>query len=942
MVSHALDLIYNLALLVALCVVSRFLPSDPKRSRWGVASQGLLFGLGALIAMNRPIAYSPGIIFDGRSVMVSLCGLFFGPLAGLFAGTMAAAYRIQLGGGGATTGVLVIAASALWGGLLHHRWTLREVPLTAGRLLGFGLLVHLSMVLLMATLPGGRGWPVIRTLGLPILIAYPTVTLLAGTILADQTRIRRYLASLREEKTQHQALLSAIPDLMFLIRADGTFLAAHAGRPELLFAPPSGFLGRTVPAVLPPEPAQRIMSAVAGALAGGSLQEIRYELAVDGRSSFFEARVVPHSEDTVVAIVRDLTAAHAAERLRQEAEARLALAMEATRDGIWDWDIATGHVTFNSAYAEMLGFQPEELRQELATWSERIHPDDRARVLAVNQACIDGPEASFEVEYRLRTKDGAWKWILGRGRAVTRDAEGRALRLVGTHMDLTERKQAEAALASSEERLRSFVEGSQDWIWATDAAGVHTFSNPAVQTILGYLPEEVIGQPAERLLHPEDCPRAVEVLQAHAREKRGWSGVTLRWRHRDGSIRHLESRSMPILGPDGTLLGFQGTDRDLTQRVQAEEEFHRLQAQLHQSQKMESLGSLAGGVAHDMNNVLGAILGLASASLEASSADSPHRRAFETILKAAERGGKMVRGLLSLARPHLTDPRALDLNELIREEANLLEHTTLARVRLELDLDPGLPLVHGDGGALTHALMNLCVNAVDAMPAGGTLTLRTRRAEDGGAEVLVADTGTGMPEAVLQKALDPFFTTKEPGKGTGLGLALVFSTVKAHGGTLLLESQPGQGTRATLRFPGVERAATLAAPSEAAQGAPHRPSLRVLVVDDDPLIQSSMEAILEGLGHQVTLAPCGEEALAHLERGLSPQVIVLDMNMPGLGGQGTLPRLRALLPDTPVLLSTGRADQEARDLMASFPAVRLLAKPFTMAELRRQLDDVVP
>ena len=362
-----------------------------------------------------------------------------------------------------------------------------------------------------------------------------------------------------------------------------------------------------------------------------------------------------------------------------------------------------------------------------------------------------------------------------------------------------------------------------------------------------------------------------------------------------------------------------------------------LLSQLHQAQKMESLGSLAGGVAHDMNNVLGAILGLASAHIEAQPLGSPTQKALETIIKAAERGGNMLKSLLSFARQNSAEEQVLDLNAILREEVRLLERTTLAKVQLGLDLAPDLHPVRGDAGALTHAFMNLCVNAVDAMPESGTLTLRTRNLSRDWVEVRVQDTGIGMAKEILGKAMDPFFTTKEVGKGTGLGLSIVYSTVKTYRGEMELQSEPGRGTSVILRFPAIQGAGRPAEPSGAYQTMPRLGSLRVLLVDDDELIQSSMQGMLELLGHEATSARSGEEALELLKDGLDCEVVILDMNMPGLGGAGTLPRLRGLRPRLPVLLATGRADQAAQDLVQAHPFVTLLSKPFGMKELQAHL-----
>jgi CheY-like chemotaxis protein len=238
--------------------------------------------------------------------------------------------------------------------------------------------------------------------------------------------------------------------------------------------------------------------------------------------------------------------------------------------------------------------------------------------------------------------------------------------------------------------------------------------------------------------------------------------------------------------------------------------------------------------------------------------------------------------------------------------------------------------------------MNLCVNAVDAMGDGGTLTFRTRNLGLDQIEVSVGDNGSGMTKEVLDRAIDPFFTTKPVGKGTGLGLSQVFSTVKANGGRLNIQSEPDQGTRVTMTFPATVAQAQAPRKTDPPRPEVERRTLQVLLVDDDELVQRSTRVLLEVLGHTVTVAESGETALAHLEQAFQPDAVILDMNMPGLGGKGMLPRLRGLHPTVPVLLATGRADQDALDLVAAHPLVTLLPKPFSFEELRGHLQQISP
>ena len=380
---------------------------------------------------------------------------------------------------------------------------------------------------------------------------------------------------------------------------------------------------------------------------------------------------------------------------------------------------------------------------------------------------------------------------------------------------------------------------------------------------------------------------------------------------------------------------------DVTDQKMAMEERRVLEHELLQSQKLESLGSLAGGMAHDMNNVLGAILGLASTLHLSAEPGSPGDRSLNTIMKACLRGRGVVRSLLYFARKELGEERPLELNALVTDMVQLLGSTTLQRVKLETVLQPGLPPLLGDAGSVHNALMNLCINAVDAMPGGGTLRLETRLLDDGSQDLSVQDTGEGMSEVILAKAMDPFFTTKPFGKGTGLGLSMAYGTMKAHEGSLELHSQVGVGTEAILRFPpartlvGVTPQPVLPEPPISGVG-----SLDVLLVDDDELVRASLTAMLEVLGHRVTPASGGHQALQILATRAAVDLVVLDMNMPDMSGAQALPRILSLRPDVAVLLDTGHGMEEAQPLMVGRPNLRSLMKPFSLSELRAKVEEL--
>ena len=568
----------------------------------------------------------------------------------------------------------------------------------------------------------------------------------------------------------------------------------------------------------------------------------------------------------------------------------------------------------NAAYLRMTGYSLDELKQHTL-------------------ADLEARETSLETEAHTEKvkRQGADRFL-----SWQRREDGRSFPVevsttyvasqdivIGFIRDLTAQVAAESALRQSEAQHRELVEILGEGVSVADPGATFTMANPEAERIFGVGPGDLVGRNLRTFTDDAEWQQVLE--HASRRTKGSVDAYQLRIRRPDGEGRTLQVTATPRMDSSGRYTGSLSVFRDITEELNAQET-------LRLRQKMESLGYLAGGVAHDMNNVLSAILGLASAHAEVQPEGSPLQAALETITKACFRGRNMVKSLLDFARKDMTGERPLALNTLVREEAKLLERVLPANISIGMELEPGLESILGVPDALSLTLMNLCVNAADAMPQGGEILLSTKRLPNDQVLLSVQDSGTGMPPEVLEHALDPFFTTKPQGKGTGLGLAQAYSTVKAHHGDLRIQSIVGQGTTIHLQFPcAIAQAETVAPPP--AKAAPCPESFRILLVDDDDLIQSSMAMQLETLGHHATVAASGEAAMELVEQGLRPDIVILDMNMPGWGGVHTLPRLREVLPDVPILLSTGRLDQQAAELSRGYTRVAVLPKPFGFQEL---------
>jgi PAS domain S-box-containing protein len=616
-------------------------------------------------------------------------------------------------------------------------------------------------------------------------------------------------------------------------------------------------------------------------------------------------------------------------------EERYRLISENAGDVIWLMDATTQRFTFVSpSVLRVTGYTAEEVLAR--TLGEVVTPASReeatARLASRVQALLAGEDARRTEVHLLDQvcKDGTIVPMEVRSTLLL-DETGTLVTVLGVSHDVTERNEAFEALRASEELFSRAFALSPDAININRLEdGVYLTINQGFTRLTGY-GQEILGRssldPAIDLwVDPEDRRRLVEGLRAHGEV----TGLEALFRTRDGrQITGLMSaRAMDIEGVPCIL----SISRDLSERKRAEAFRQHMEAQLAHAQKMESLGTLASGVAHDMNNVLMAIMGIAETLSTVRAGDDRVAQATDVIQRAGERGRDLVRGLLQFARKEIQEPGTLDLNALVRGETALLRRTLLQKVTLVEELEPALPLLLGDASALGSVLMNLCVNAVDAMPDGGTLTLRTRALPGSQVELSVEDTGCGMAPEVLAKAVEPFYTTKAVGKGTGLGLSMAYSTAKAHGGSLTLRSAPGRGTTVVLLLPGMGQTPAPAAP--APEQAASR-ALRVLVVDDEEMIRETVPPMLEVLGHTVTLAAGGQEALDLLTLGPRPDLVLLDLNMPEMSGSETLRQLRRTQPRLPVLMATGYLDEATESGLAQDPHAWHLRKPFTLDDLRR-------
>ena len=612
-------------------------------------------------------------------------------------------------------------------------------------------------------------------------------------------------------------------------------------------------------------------------------------------------------------------------------------------DAITDYAIymldRDGFVTsWNAGAQRFKGYVPAEILGE--HFSRFYTDEDRASGLPKRALQTAAEEGRFEQEgWRVR-KDGGTFWAHVVIDPV-RSPSGELLGFAKITRDLSERKKAAESLRRSEEQFRLLVEGVTDYaIYMLDPTGLVNSWNAGAARIKGYAREEIVGQHFSRFYTEEDRTagdpaKALATAADVGRfEKEGWRI------RKDGSRFWAHVVIDAIRDDQGELIGFAKVTRDITERMETQRALEETREALFQSQKMEAVGQLTGGIAHDFNNLLMAVLGSLELVRKRVPYDPRITPLIDNAIQGAERGAVLTQRMLAFARKQELKMEAVDAPSLVRGLMNFLDRTIGPNIEVNMRFPGDLPRVHTDPYQLEAALMNLAVNARDAMPGGGSITVSARpeRVREHPAleagdyvRLVVADTGEGMDEATLSRAMEPFFTTKGVGKGTGLGLSMVHGLAAQSGGWLTMKSRPGAGTQVELWLP-VASAGQSEGPAGEASDGPFGAARRLLIlaVDDDSLVLTNTAAMLDDLGHEVLVASSGKEALEVLKGRPDIDLVITDEVMPGMTGSQVGEAVRAMNPATPVIITSGFAELAAKATGVDFPR---LSKPFGQSDL---------
>ena len=675
-------------------------------------------------------------------------------------------------------------------------------------------------------------------------------------------------------------------------------------------------------------------------------------------------------------------------KAQRESEERLQLALAATDAvGTWDWDIGEDRFIADSHFAQLHGVDPALADQlPISAYLQGVHPEDRAMIARSIKHCIThGTE--YAEEYRLLQPDGELRWVFARGRCY-KDHHGRPVRFLGAALDLTERKHTEQALRQSQTELQLIINAMPILISYVDREERFRLNNAAYLDWYGLTPQELYGRTIRDVIGEEAYfLRAPYIAEALAGRSCSFSLYTT---HRDGSNRHALMNYLPRHGADGAVNGFYIFVIDETERKKTEEalrnlnetleervsarteqlaqanqrlqnemfERERAEDALRHAQKMEAVGQLTGGIAHDFNNMLTGIIGSLDLMQRyiADGRANEIGRFTEAAVSSANRAAALTHRLLAFSRRQSLDRKQLNVNELIHSLEDLIRRTKGDPIELKLQLADDLWPVSTDVSQLENALLNLVINARDAMPDGGELLIETANVYLDGSDITtlepvkagdylmlaVSDNGSGMTASVRSKAFDPFFTTKPIGQGTGLGLSMIYGFAQQSGGHVSLDSLPGQGTCVRLYLPrlqGLELERPASAPIQ--QPAPAATGETVVVVEDDPAVRMLVLDLLRELGYQAFEAEDAKTALPLLESDLRVDLLVTDVGLPGMNGRQLAEIARQHRPGLKILFMTGYAQKAAERQGFLEDGMDMVAKPFAIELLANKIRTMI-
>ena len=784
----------------------------------------------------------------------------------------------------------------------------------------------------LVTAKGRRIW--IRAIGEAVRDANGTILRVQGAF-QDITEQKTAALEIQRLGQRLTSTLESMTDAFFILDCNWRFVFFNTQAERLLRRRREDLLGRDVWQEFPDAVGSRFELEYRHAMASGN--SVTFEEYAPSLNTWFEAHAYP-SEDGLAVYFRDITERHHSEEALRQSEERFREMAESIDDVFFNYDPVHNRLLYaNPAYERLWSRPLEEIIAQPTVCLESVHPEDRA--IAEQAFLRQTSDETTQSEFRILRPDGSLRWVQVNAVAA-KDTDGRVERVISTMRDITAGKQAEALLREQ----AALLDKAQDAILVRNLEHRILYWNKSAERLYGWTAEEAVGQVSGTLLYRDLS--AFNAAHAIMMERGEWSGE-LHQVTKGGRHLIVEAHWSLVRNDRGQPKSVLAINTDVTERKRIEQQFLR-------SQRMESIGTLAGGIAHDLNNVLAPILmSIELLKLDETRADKLDILA--TVESSAQRGADMVRQVLSFARGVEGRQIRLQPAHLLREVAKITNETFFKSIRIVTRIAEDLWTIQGDPTQLHQVLLNLCVNARDAMPDGGTLTISANNVALDEAEaaslgpdlqpgchvhLCIEDTGTGIPPELLERIFDPFFTTKEPGKGTGLGLSTALAIVRSHRGLLRPQSTPGEGTRFDLYLPALEGSEAESPPP--LHELPRGSGQTILVVDDESSVRQIARQTLEAFGYRVVLAADGAEATAIFAvRHREIDAVLTDMMMPVMDGATAIQVLLRIQPGARILASSGLHVDAMKARAERAGVRRFIPKPYTAETLLKALHEVL-
>ena len=757
--------------------------------------------------------------------------------------------------------------------------------------------------------------------------------------------LRRKTRELVEREEQLQLVTSKARVGLVVMDKDRRYTYANRAYSEILGLPSADIVGSRVQDVLADVYEEQVRPHADRAFTG---ERVEYELHRKGKDGnrYYGVRYEPVWVEGVVTlavvVITDLTSYKRLEENLRLSHERFRLVARATNDAVWDWNLLTDALWWNEGYQTLFGYSPDEISPGIESWKLNIHPEDVDRVLQGIHQTIERKQHAWSDEYRFRRRDGSYAWIFDRGYLIL-DPNGKPVRMIGAMQDISQWKEAERQI----EEQAALLDQTRDAIFVRSLEGKILFWSKGAERTYGWTREEVMNRNIAEVLY-DDASKFEEINQAVLKNG-DWTGEAC---HRTKGNQELiaEARSTLVRDGEGHPKSVIAINTDVTEKKKIEAQFLR-------AQRVESIGTLAGGIAHDLNNILTPIM----LSLEILSETYPDPRTqapLETLKVSARRGADIVRQILSFARGMEGQRVEIQPRHLVGDLKTIIADTFPKNILFEISIPDRPWAVQGDPTQLQQVVLNLCVNARDAMPEGGLLSLTVENvaldaqyasmhleAKSGRYVVFsVTDTGMGIPAAILDKIFEPFFTTKELGHGTGLGLSTVMAIVKSHAGFVNVYSEPGAGTTFKVYLPAMEESTGAITETGVLATLPRGNGETILIIDDESSILVITAQTLEAFGYRALTANDGIEAVTlYAENQQVIAAVVTDMSMPIMNGPATIRALTKIKPSVKIIATSGLQTNGSDPQALGLNVKDFLIKPYTAETLlmavRKVLDE---